>query len=141
MWPEKTITRSVINVSSSEKNSIDFKVKDDNLFRLKDNGKLVGYMYLAQAPSRADKFDFMVIFKPDLSVMTIQVLVYREDYGGEIGSKRWLKQFYNKKNGEGMKFRDDIQNISGATISAQSITKRMQQLSKNMVVLKEKGIL
>lgn len=141
LWPEGNVQREVINISSDQKESLSFNLEDNKLFKLTDSTQLVGYLFLAEAPSKADKFDYMVIFKPDLSILTVQLLVYREDQGGEIGSKRWLKQFNGKSGGKEMKFGYDIQNISGATISARSMTKGIEVLSKNIQELKNKKII
>lgn len=83
----------------------------------------------------------MVVFKPDLSILKVKVLVYREEYGGEIGSKRWLKQFIGKKDPNKVKFGSDVQNISGATISARNLTYDVQNTMKQIIELKSKGII
>ena len=43
-------------------------------------------------------------------------MVYREDYGGEISSKRWLSQFNNSNLNSRFEYGDNISAISGATI-------------------------
>jgi Na+-translocating ferredoxin:NAD+ oxidoreductase RnfG subunit len=139
LWENSVVIKKPINIIAKEK--LTFKVANNDIFKLIKNNKLVGYLYFGVSPSRSDKIDYMVIFKPDLTILTVQILVYREEHGGEVGSKRWLKQFKGKSNGKAMKFGYDIQNISGATISAKSITKGVIQLSKNMVELKNKGII
>ena len=58
----------------------------------------------------------MVILNKDLSIKKVDILVYREAYGGEICSKVFLKQFYGKTSQSKIKIGDDIQGISGATI-------------------------
>jgi Na+-translocating ferredoxin:NAD+ oxidoreductase RnfG subunit len=83
----------------------------------------------------------MVIFSHDLAILTVKVLVYREAYGGEIGSKRWLEQFTGKKNGRGMEYGKNIQGISGATISALSISSGIKKLSLNMQELRKSGVI
>ena len=53
-------------------------------------------------------------------------------YGYEIASKWWLSQFKGKKEGRRMEYKHDINGLSGATISAKSITDSVKILSKNM---------
>ncbi|GAB4252667.1 MAG: hypothetical protein Kow0079_07640 [Vicingaceae bacterium] len=141
LFPELTVDIEPILIDEQKVNALKLKKEEKAVYALKNGYKILGYMYLGIAPSRADFFDYMVIFKPDLSVMSVQVLVYREDYGGEIGSKRWLKQFVDKANGEQMEFEKDIQNIGGATISCRSITNGIKKLSKNIVEMRKLGIL
>jgi Na+-translocating ferredoxin:NAD+ oxidoreductase RnfG subunit len=118
----------------------ELKTSDDlKLIKIKADNKFVGYYVLAKANSKADFFDYMVVYSPDLKIITVQLLVYREDYGGEIGSKRWLKQFIGKTKTDEMKFGHDIQNISGATISARSITSGVQKVTIQINHLKKEG--
>ena len=49
-------------------------------------------------------------------------MVYREDYGGEISSNRWLSQFKDTTLGEKFMYGDNISAISGATICVKSMT-------------------
>ncbi len=141
LWPEREIIWEKVFVSEDATRDISFDIKSDQLFRLKDNGSLVGYMYLDDAQGKFDRFDYMVIFNPDLVIFTSRVLVYREDYGGEIGSKRWLKQFNGKSNGKGMEYEKDIQGISGATISVRSFSFGIKKLSLNIQELRRSGVI
>jgi len=50
-----------------------------------------------------------------------------------------LKQFIGKTNTDEMKFGHDIQNISGATISARSITNGVQEVTDQIKQLKKEG--
>jgi len=68
-------------------------------------------------------------------------LIYREDYGGEIGSKRWLKQFIGKKPSDKLRYEEDIIAISGATISANSMTNAMNQFLQNLEILQTNNVL
>jgi Na+-translocating ferredoxin:NAD+ oxidoreductase RnfG subunit len=89
------------------------------------------YILFDEAPSKVDTFIYMVIFKPDGSIEKVSVLLYKENYGGEIASTRFLKQFNGKSNGSGMEFNKDIDGISGATLSVRSITRAININSKS----------
>lgn len=141
LWPEREVIWEKVLVSEDARRALSFDIKSDQLFRLKDNGRLVGYLYSDDAPGKFDRFDYMVIFSPDLAILAVKVLVYREDYGGEIGSKRWLKQFTGKKDGGEMDYKKDIQGISGATISVRSISLGIKKLSLNIQELRKSGVI
>ena len=72
---------------------------------------------------------FLAIFNEDRSVHNISVIKYREPYGGEIKSKRWLKQFKNFNHLSNYKIGESIDGISGATISTKSISKGINKLT------------
>lgn len=130
----------MIVVSSEVNTLLPTKVKEDNLFEIHQNEKLVGYFYVGKAPSKTDQFDYMVIFDSELNVRKAKVLIYREDYGNEIGSKRWLKQFIGKSSDDNLKYGQNIDAISGATISANSMTFAMNNLLQTIRILKEQYI-
>ncbi len=99
-------------------------------------------MVLSKAPGKYDEFDMMVVFdSEDLKIMKSSVLIYREEYGGEIGSSRWLKQFIGKNFSNTFRIDYEIQGISGATISVRSATKEIKRLSLLMQKLKETNAL
>tara|TARA_R110002050_G_scaffold74772_6_gene160273 strand:+ start:40977 stop:41504 length:528 start_codon:yes stop_codon:yes gene_type:complete len=117
------------------------KFDDENLLSIKVDDALVGYVYTGKAPSKTDTFEFLVLLDKNLIVLKTKVLVYREDYGGEIGSKRWLKQFTGKTQNDDLRYGDNIVAISGATISVRSMTNAMNNLLKSLKVLHTKNIL
>ncbi len=93
------------------------------------NSKPYAYILFGEAPSKVDSFIYLVIFKPNGNIEMVSVLLYRENYGGEIASKRFLHQFAGKSNGQDMEYNHDITGISGATISVQSITRAIKKNS------------
>jgi len=87
------------------------------------------YVMFAEAMGKVDTFIYMIIFSPEGTIKKVSVLLYKENYGGEIASKRFLRQFEGKSNGKNMEYNDDIDGISGATISVQAITKSIRKNS------------
>ena len=131
-------SKQPISVSSGVNETLPIKIDNTNFFKLQNEEKIVGYYYLGKAFGKADYFDFMVIFDKDLIVSKVKVLVYREDHGSEVGSKRWLNQFNGKKTTENLTYQKDIAAISGATISAKSITNEVNKLLKTVTILHNK---
>ncbi len=113
-------------------------VTEENFFKLKNSGKLLGYAYLDQAPSKTAEFDYLVIFDKDLKIARTKILVYREEYGGEIGSRRWLRQFNGKSKADEL---DYIAAISGATISVRSMKKAVKDILISIEILQNKNVL
>ena len=85
------------------------------------------YAVFTQAMGRFDLFDYMVLINKQFTVMEVVVLQYRSEHGFEIASKKWLKQFAGY-DGRELKYGKDISAISGATISASSLTKNIPEL-------------
>ncbi|MGI9531052.1 FMN-binding protein [Lutimonas sp.] len=104
----------------------------DGFYQIQIDENHLGYFYFGKAPSKADEFDYVVIFDEALIIKKIKILAYREDYGGEISSKRWLRQFDGSDRTTSLKYGHDIIGISGATISAVSMCKEVNDLLKDL---------
>jgi hypothetical protein len=92
------------------------------IFEINRGGAILGYAFLGTAPSKTDAFDYLILFDPHFIQKKAKILIYREDYGGEISSKRWLAQFENSSLADRFFYGDNISAISGATISVKSMT-------------------
>ena len=117
------------------------KITENNLNGIYKNDALLGYVFVDQANSKTAQFDYLVIFNAKLEVINSKVLIYREEYGGEIGSKRWLKQFVGKTGKDRVDHESNIDGISGATISVRSMTKAMDNLLQTIGILQKNKIL
>jgi len=121
--------------------TLPLKFNDDSFYKVIIDNKLIGYFYYGYAPSKADVFDYVVIFDKELIIKKIKILAYREDYGGEIGSKRWLKQFNDLSIKDSVVYRKNIKGISGATISAMSMTVTVNKLLESLAIIQERNAL
>lgn len=72
---------------------------------------------------------FLVIFNLDRNIIHADIIKYREPYGGEISSPRWLGQFKQKNDSSSFRVGLDIDGISGATISVNSVSRGIQKLA------------
>ena len=137
-YETEKFTRDIISISEVENAATDSEFGKENLFSIKSGGQLLGYGYIGNAPSKTATFDYLVLFDKNFVVVKSKVLIYREEYGGEIGSKRWLRQFDGKSSATPeLKYEKDIIPISGATISVQSMTKAMNELFQSLKKLRE----
>lgn len=141
VYETEEFTLNSVSISSEMTHQLITKIDSSNLFQIIDNITVKGYAFISKAPSKTDEFDYLVLFDNDFVIKKAKVLIYREDYGAEIGSKRWLKQFIGKKNGENLKYGRDIIAISGATISAYSMTVAINNLLKSVAVLQQQKII
>ena len=123
------------NVELKKLYDFDFQLKEtefnENYYYIIFENKNIGYLCLRQAPSKHDIFDYMVVFDNSIKIKHIKILAYREDYGGEISARRWLSQFYKREI-------KDVQAISGATISVNSLKQDISKLNQEIKVWAKK---
>lgn len=89
----------------------------------------------------AETFEYLVLFDNQFVIKKAKVLLYRESWGGEIGSKRWLKQFLLKGTNHKFIYRQNISAISGATISVKSMTNAVNELLSSLNFLIQNKII
>lgn len=75
-----------------------------------------------------DKIYFYVLLNTDYTVRDIKVLEHESSYGMEIGTRYWLKQFFNTTPGN-YKLNENIDGISGATVSVQAMIDDLNELT------------
>jgi hypothetical protein len=132
-----TYSKELIVINEAINMTLPLKFNSDSFYKVIIDNKLIGYFYYGYAPSKADVFDYVVIFDNELIIKKIKILAYREDYGGEIGSKRWLKQFNDLSIKDSVVYRKNIKGISGATISAMSMTVTVNKLLESLAIIQE----
>lgn len=128
LFPKKLVELKDVDFSDTLISTYS-SVRNVKVSQLKADESELGYACFASSKGKNDYFDYMVIFDTDLLIKKVVVLVYRSTYGGEIMSRSWLKQFIGKSKGEFMEMDKDIDGISGATLSAPSITQGVKELS------------
>lgn len=131
----ESFVKEPLAVSTEINETLPIQITETNFFKIKSNEELIGYYYFGQAYGKADYFDFIVIFDKEQIVSKVKVVAYREDHGGEVGSKRWLRQFIGIATNKKLKYGDDIAGISGATISVKSMTNEVNKLLKSVQIL------
>jgi len=64
---------------------------------------------------------------PQAKVTGVAVMVYREAYGGEIRTRRFLDQYRGKTTADPLLPSQDIRNITGATLSARAVGRAVKK--------------
>lgn len=64
----------------------------------------------------------------DGTIAGLEILEYRETYGGEIRDPSWRRQFVARTAGDALRLGRDIANISGATLSCRHVTDGVRRL-------------
>jgi Na+-translocating ferredoxin:NAD+ oxidoreductase RnfG subunit len=109
------------------------------LWKICQGDSIAGYAILDNTYGKSLPITFLVIFSPTGEIRKVEIIRYREPYGGAVGSRRWLDQFIGKSSENDFKVDRDIDTISGATISVNSVTRAVQKLALivNQLITKE----
>lgn len=83
---------------------------------------LLGYATVLNEIGKHLPITFMVGIDPGGEVTEVVILAYREHIGGEVRRKRFLRQYRGKRPQDPIRKGQDIVNITGATLSVQSVS-------------------
>lgn len=87
-----------------------------------------GWLIVDRVLGKHEMITYAVALSPDGVVRRVEVLEYRETYGGEIRNLAWRQQFVGKRFGSAVQLGQDIRNISGATLSSRHVTDGVRRL-------------
>jgi Na+-translocating ferredoxin:NAD+ oxidoreductase RnfG subunit len=87
-----------------------------------------GWFIVDRVLGKHEMITYAVALTPDGAVKRVEILEYRETYGGEIRNPAWRQQFVGKGFGAPVQLDKDIKNISGATLSSRHVTDGIRRL-------------
>lgn len=97
-------------------------------WRAESGGKTLGWFFVDKVIGKHEFITYACAINADGSVRGIEVLDYRETYGGEVAHPKWREQFEHKTLADPFKLGKDIKNISGGTLSCKNITNGVKRL-------------
>ena len=98
-------------------------------------GRLDGVAIIDHVIGRTEYITYVCVIAPDGRVRRIEVMAYREAYGGEIRDRRFLAQFAGKGPDDPLRRDRHIANIAGATMSVHALTERVRFLLDYQAVI------
>ena len=130
LYPENTDFRMhILKLDKQVKKEVENQVKQkfykDKLYywTITKGDSTMAYAFLDNVIGKSMPITFLVILNINGNIINTNVIKYREAYGGEVGNKGWLRQFFNRDNNSSYNIGKDINGISGATISVKSMSK------------------
>jgi len=82
---------------------------------------------------------FVVGLRPDRTVADVAVMAYREAYGGEIASRRFLAQYAGKRPQDDLRAALGIRNVAGATLSVEAASRAVRKAQAVAAMLDEEA--
>ena len=125
-----TVYNSITKIFNSKTCNID--AIDEIFYSISEHDSIIGYLAVTDAPSKFHMFDYYILFDNKAEILKVEILHYRENYGAEICSKRWLKQFVSIDTKNSQAYNNSVDGISGATISVNSLKYDLLKICKEL---------
>lgn len=87
-----------------------------------------GWFYLDQVLGKHEMITYALALDASGAVSGLEIVDYRETYGGAVRNPKWRAQFTGKRVGAPLKLDADIVNLSGATLSSAHIADGVRRL-------------
>jgi Na+-translocating ferredoxin:NAD+ oxidoreductase RnfG subunit len=104
------------------------EVQPGRVWKAEAGGRVAGFFIFDRVVGKHLYIDYAVALTPSGAVHSVEILQYRESYGGEIRDHSWLAQFVGKTRGSPLEINGDIRNISGATLSSTHVTEGVKRV-------------
>jgi Na+-transporting NADH:ubiquinone oxidoreductase subunit NqrC len=104
------------------------QTKGEQVWQAKAGNKRLGYFILDYVIGKHLVIDYSVALETDGRIRQVDILQYRESYGGEITNPDWLAQFKGKTGHDNLEPGQDIRIISGATLSSRHVTEGIKKV-------------
>lgn len=96
-------------------------MKDWTVYVAHTKNNVDGYAIIDNVFGKEKPITYVVSISPTGEVKEVELLEYRESHGGQVKNKAFRNQFVGKMVKDPIKIGQDIQHVSGATISSKSI--------------------
>lgn len=87
-----------------------------------------GRLFVDRVLGKHEFITLALAVNADGTVRGLEILDYRESYGGQVRDPAWRHQFVGKRDGAPFELDKDIRNNSGGTLSARHVTEGVKRL-------------
>lgn len=122
------VRKEVLRLTAAQKDTVEqrigWKFPEDafDLYIGETNGKVDGYAMVHNTIGKHKHMTYMVGVDGKGECTDVELLVFREAKGSEVGRKRFNSQYEGKTVSDPIRINKDIINLSGATMSVRSIS-------------------
>ncbi|MDB6171109.1 MAG: uncharacterized protein JWL59_420 [Chthoniobacteraceae bacterium] len=130
IFPNANLTPANVTLSPAQRKAIekasDTRVRSAEVKAWRAPGG--GWFIVDEVLGKHEFITYAVGLTANGAVTQIEVMEYRESYGSEVRNPKWRAQFTGKTAKATLKLDQDIENISGATLSSRHITEGVRRV-------------
>ncbi|MGH7702736.1 MAG: FMN-binding protein [Gemmatimonadales bacterium] len=109
------------------------------VYRVSGGDSLLGFALVRNVIGKDQPITFLVATDGADRLKDVDILVYREPYGGEVAYEPWRKQFRGKTVSDSLRVGKEVRSISGATISVRSVTAGVRRSLADLTIWHRQG--
>ncbi len=97
------------------------------IYRVLKSGEVAGYGVVTIPVGMSGPFRTLVAATPECSVKAVKILNYPHRRGRGVRKRSFLKQFEGARHGKPLELGEQIDGVSGATVSAEALTRSVRR--------------
>ena len=139
--PAPKVAASVARIFGRAATTTPLVVNADTVYRVARGDSLLGFALVRAVKGKDQPITFLVASDPADRLKDIDILVYREPYGGEVAYEAWRRQFRGKSASDTLEVGRQIRSISGATISVNAVTAGVRRALADLTGWHRQGLI
>ena len=138
LLPGAALTALNVDLSEGEAKAIEkasgekVRFRHLNLWQAADGSLL----FIDKVLGKHDFITYAVALRPNGTVSGLEIMEYLEAYGKQVRGEKWRGQFVGKGKDAPLKLGEDIDAISGATISATHVSGGLRRILQTYEAIK-----
>lgn len=135
------MTASVQRIFGAGATATPVTIDSSTAYRIVRGDSVLGFAVVREVKGKDQPITFLVATDTADRLRDVDILVYREPYGGEVAYDAWRRQFRGKSTDDALQVGRDIRTISGATISVNAVTLGVRNALKDLTTWRQSGAL
>jgi hypothetical protein len=117
------------------------RVDTTMVLRVSRADSLLGFAAVGNVLGKDQPITFLLAIDPADRLKDVDILVYREPYGGEVAYEPWRRQFRGHSAADSLRVGKEIRSISGATISVHAVTLGVRRMLADLTAWHQSGVI
>jgi Na+-translocating ferredoxin:NAD+ oxidoreductase RnfG subunit len=137
--PPAKLAASIARVFGAGARVDTLRVDTTRVLRVSRADSLIGFAAVGNVLGKDQPITFLVAVDATDRLKDVDILVYREPYGGEVAYEPWRRQFRGKSASDSLRVGKEIRSISGATISVHAVTLAVRRMLADLTAWHQSG--
>ena len=137
--PPARLAASLARIFGPGARSDSTRVDTTTVLRVSRGDSLLGFAAVGNVIGKDQPITFLVAVDPTDRLKDVDILAYREPYGGEVAYEPWRRQFRGARATDSLRVGREIRAISGATISVHAVTLGVRRLLADLTAWHASG--
>ncbi len=137
--PPRRVAESIEQLFGAGARVDTLRVDTAAVLRVSRADSLLGFAAVGNVLGKDQPITFLVAVDAADRLKDVDILVYREPYGGEVAYEPWRRQFRGKSAADSLRVGKEIRSISGATISVHAVTLGVRRLLAELTAWHRRG--